>query len=165
MAPRSHSSFAIISRHHEIWYHPNAGFKYLRTKSSANMIYRPLYLAQRPAHPEGDQGKRTEAGYYYKLQIPWNSCFHIEVLSIIAQATADLTKRKPISRDSNIPYGLCILEVELEKRTQVFEMKCYKRLLNVWYKNHKTCEEVCRKIPAATEEYNELLILMKKQKL
>ena len=25
-------------------------------------------------HPEVDQGKRAEAGYSYKLRIPWSSC-------------------------------------------------------------------------------------------
>ena len=36
-----------------------------------------------------------------------------------------------------------ILTVELlEKRTQAFEMKCYRRLLNISYKDHVTNEEV-----------------------
>ena len=73
-----------------------------------------------------------------------------EVLSRIAQATDALTKLKPIWRDNNISLGsklklmcclvICIflcaceswtLTSELEKRTQVFEMRCYRRLLNI----------------------------------
>ena len=69
-----------------------------------------------------------------------------EVLSRIAQATAALTKLKPIWRD-NISLGSKVklmrslvisiflyaceswtLTAELEKRTQVFEMRCYWRL-------------------------------------
>ena len=71
-----------------------------------------------------------------------------EVLSRISQATAALTKLKPICRDNNIPLGskvklmrslvisvflyaceLSTLTTELEKRTQAFEMRCYRRLI------------------------------------
>ena len=86
-----------------------------------------------------------------------------EVLSRIAQVTAALTKLKPIWRDNNISFGtlgskvklMCSLVIsiflyacewtltaELEKRTQAFEMRCYRRLLNISYKYHVTNEEV-----------------------
>ena len=52
-----------------------------------------------------------------------------------------------------------ILTAELEKRTQAFEMRCYRRLLNISYKDHDTNEEVRRKIRAAIGEYDELLTL------
>ena len=77
-----------------------------------------------------------------------------EVLSRIAQATAALTKLKPIWRDNNISLGSKVklmrslvisiflyaceswtLTAELEKRTQAFEMRCYRRLLNISYKD------------------------------
>ena len=107
-----------------------------------------------------------------------------EVLSRIAQATAALTKLKPIWRDNNKSLGSKVklmrslvisiflyaceswtLTAELEKRTQAFEMRCYRRLLNISYKDHGTNEEVCRKIQAAIGEYDELLTLVKKRKL
>ena len=44
-------------------------------------------------------------------------------------------------------------------------MRCYWRLLNIWYKDHVTNEEVRTKIQAATGEYEELLTLVKKRKL
>ena len=44
-------------------------------------------------------------------------------------------------------------------------MRCYRRLLNISYKNHVTNEEVRRKIQAAIGEYDELLTLVKKRKL
>ena len=107
-----------------------------------------------------------------------------EVLSRIAQATAALTKLKPIWRDNNISFGSKVklmrsfvisiflyaceswtLTAELEKRTQAFEMRCYQRLLNISYKDHVTNEEVRRKIQAAIGEYDELLTLVKKRKL
>ena len=57
------------------------------------------------------------------------------------------------------------LTVELEKRTQAFEVRCYRRLLNISYKDHVTNEEVCRKVQAAIGENDELLNLVKKRKL
>ena len=57
------------------------------------------------------------------------------------------------------------LTAELEKRTQAFEMRCYRRLLNISYKDHVTNEEVRRKIQATIGEYDELLTLVRKRKL
>ena len=57
------------------------------------------------------------------------------------------------------------LTAELEKGMQAFEMRCYRRLLNISYKDHVTNEEVRRKIQAAIGEYDELLTLVKKRKL
>ena len=42
-------------------------------------------------------------------------------------------------------------------------MRCYRRLLNISYKDHVTNEEVRRKIQAAIGEYDELLTLVKKE--
>ena len=107
-----------------------------------------------------------------------------EILSRIAQATAAITKLKPIWKDNNISLGSKVmlmrslvisiflyaceswtLVVELDKRTQAFEMRCYQRLLNISYKDHVTNEEARTKIQAATGEYDELLTLAKKRKL
>ena len=44
-------------------------------------------------------------------------------------------------------------------------MRCYRRLLNISYKDHVTNEEVHRKIQAAIGEYDELPILVRKRKL
>ena len=57
------------------------------------------------------------------------------------------------------------LTAELDKRTHAFGMRCCRRLLNIWYKDHVTNEEVRRKIQAAIGEYDELLTLIKKRKL
>ena len=57
------------------------------------------------------------------------------------------------------------LTAELEKRMQAFEMRCYRRLLNISYKDHVTNDEVRRKIQAAIGEYGEFLTLVKKRKL
>ena len=107
-----------------------------------------------------------------------------EVLSRIEQATAALTKLEHIWRDNNISLGSKVklmrflvisiflyaceswtLTAELEERTQAFEMRCYRRLLNISYKDHATNEEVRKKIQAAIGEYDKLLTLVKKRKL
>ena len=56
------------------------------------------------------------------------------------------------------------LTAELEKRTQAFEMRCYRRLLNISYKDHVTNEEVRRKIKAAIGEYDEQCTVKGKRK-
>ena len=108
-------------------------------------------------HPERDKGKRAKVGHCNKLHVSWSSCFiwwlQTRGLSRIAQATATLTKLKPIWRDDNISLGSKVklmrslvisiflyayeswtLTAELEKRTQAFEMRCYRRLLNISYR-------------------------------
>ena len=101
-----------------------------------------------------------------------------------SHATAALTKLKPIWSDNNISLGskvklmrslvisiflyacgLKTLTADIEKRTQAFEMRCYRMLLNILYKDHATNEEICRKIQAAIGEYDQLLTLVKKRKL
>ena len=61
--------------------------------------------------------------------------------------------------------GSWTLTAELVKRTQAIEMRCYRRLLNILYKDHVTNEEVRRKIQAVTGEYDEFLTMAKKRKL
>ena len=107
-----------------------------------------------------------------------------EVLSRIEQATAALTKLKPLWRDNNISLGPMVklmrslvisiflyaceswtLTAELEKRTQAFEMRCFQRLLNISFKDHVTNVDVRRKIQAAIGKYDELRTWVKKRKL
>ena len=54
------------------------------------------------------------------------------------------------------------LTAELEKRKQVFKMRCYRRLLNTSYKDHVANEEVCEKTQAAIGFNDELLTPGKK---
>ena len=87
-----------------------------------------------------------------------------EIISRIAQSTVALTMLKLMWRDNNISLvskvklvrSLVIsiflyacdswtLTAELEKRTQSFEGRCYRRLLNISYKNTVTNEEVRRR--------------------
>ena len=51
------------------------------------------------------------------------------------------------------------------KKTKAFEMRCYRRLLNISYKNRVINEEVRSRIQASVGDYDELLTLVKKRKL
>ena len=51
------------------------------------------------------------------------------------------------------------------ERRQAFEMRCYRKLMNISYKEYLTIEQVRRKIKVAIGEYDELLNLVKKRKL
>ena len=103
---------------------------------------------------------------------------------MIAQTTAALTKLKPLWRDNNVSLGSKVKlmrslvisiflyacgsrtsTAELMKKTQAFEMRCHRRLLNISYKDHVTNEKARKNIQAAIGEYNELLNLVKKRKL
>ena len=57
------------------------------------------------------------------------------------------------------------LTAELKKRTLAFEMRCYRRLLDISFKDHVTNEKIRRKIQAAIGKYDVLLILVKKRML
>ncbi|MEW8548147.1 MAG: hypothetical protein AB2693_31985, partial [Candidatus Thiodiazotropha sp.] len=144
--------------------------------NSANSIQREI--------KDKGQKLRTVSSFKYLGAIVSDKSSKPEVFSRIAQATAALTKLKPIWRDKNICLGSKVklirslvisiflyaceswtLNAEQEKRTQAFEMKCYRRLLNMSYRDHVTNEEVRRKIQAVIGEYEELLALVKKRKL
>ena len=54
---------------------------------------------------------------------------------------------------------------EIERRRQALEMSCYRRLLNISYKDNVTNEEVRNRIQNAVAVYDDLLTMVKKQKL
>ena len=57
------------------------------------------------------------------------------------------------------------LDCGIGERRQTFEMRCYRRLLNISYKDNIADEEVRRKVQAAIGDYDDLLTLVKKRKL
>ena len=88
------------------------------------------------------------------------------------QAAAALTKLKLLWRDNYISIGTkkkvvrsLVISVctpvgplnkhwaQLEERTQTFEILCYRRLLNISYKDHVSTEDVRRKIQAAIGKF------------
>ena len=108
---------------------------------------------QRQLHPERERERERDKGkraFKYNGAVVSGNGSKPEVLSRIAQATAAFTKPKPFWRANKIPLGskvklMCsfvisiflnaceswTLTLELEKRMQAFEMRCYRRLLNI----------------------------------
>ena len=57
------------------------------------------------------------------------------------------------------------LTAELKRRIQAMEMRCYRRILRISYKDHVTNEEVCAKIQQAIGPHADLLTIVKRRKL
>ena len=57
------------------------------------------------------------------------------------------------------------LTAELQRRIRAMEMRCYRKILHISYKDHVTNEEVRAKIQQATGPHEDILILVKRRKL
>ena len=107
-----------------------------------------------------------------------------ELLCRIAQATAALTRLKPIWIDKSISlsskirlmrslvtsitlyaYESWTLTAELQRRIQTIKMKCYCKILRISFKDHATNEEVRAKIKQAIGPHEDLLTNVKLRKL
>ena len=107
-----------------------------------------------------------------------------EILSRIAQATATLTRLKPVWIDKHISLSSKIrlmhslvtsiflfvceswtLTAGLQRRIQAMEMRCYCKILRISYKDHVTNEEVRSKIQQAIGPHEDLLMVVKRCKL
>ncbi|GFO17497.1 endonuclease-reverse transcriptase [Plakobranchus ocellatus] len=107
-----------------------------------------------------------------------------EILSRLAQTTAALTKLKSIWNNTNISISSKIrqlrslvmsiflyaceswtLNADIERRIRAMEMRCYRRLLGISYKDHTTNEEVCRRIVNAIGPHVDLLTIVRQRKL
>ena len=107
-----------------------------------------------------------------------------EILARIAQTTGAMTKLKPIWNNRNISISSKIrlmrslvmsiflyaceswtLTAETERRIKAVEMRCFRRLLGISYKDHITNEEVKRRIESEIGPYTDLLTTVKQRKL
>ena len=107
-----------------------------------------------------------------------------EILSRIIQTTATLSRLKIIWSYKNISLASKVklmrtlilstflyaceswtLTVEIERRIQSLEMRCYRRILNISYKDYVTNEEIRNRIQNATGVHDDLLTMVKKRKL
>ena len=106
-----------------------------------------------------------------------------EILSMIAQTTAALTRLKPVCIDKSISLSSKIrlmrslvtsiflytceswtLTTKLQGRIQAMEMRCYRKILHISYKDHVTNEEVRAKIQQAIGPHKDLLTIIKRCK-
>ena len=106
------------------------------------------------------------------------------MLSRIAQTTAALTRLKPVWNDRSVSLSSKIrlmcslvtsiflyaceswtLTTELQRRIQAMEMRCYRKILRISYKDHVTNEEVRTNIQQAIGPLEDLLTIVKRRKL
>ena len=57
------------------------------------------------------------------------------------------------------------LTAELQRRIQAMEMRCYRKILNISYKDHVTNEQVRAKIQQAIGPHEDVLTIVKRRKL
>ena len=62
-------------------------------------------------------------------------------------------------------YACETLTSELQRRIMAVEMRCYRRLLHISYKDHITNVIMCKKIQTAIGPYEEIFTTVKKRKL
>ena len=106
-----------------------------------------------------------------------------DILSRIAQTTAALARLKPVWNDRSISLSSKIqlmrslvisiflyacesrtLTAELQRRIQAMEMRCYRKILCISYKDHVTNEEVRAKIQQAIGPHEDLLTKVNRRK-
>ena len=106
------------------------------------------------------------------------------ILSRIAQTTAALTRLKPVWNDRSISLNSKIplmrslvtiiflyvceswtLTAELQRRIQATDMRCYRKILHISYKDHATNEKVSAKIQQAIGPHENLLTTVQRRKL
>ena len=138
---------------------------------------------QREIKTKGQMLEEVE-NFKYLGAIISNERSKLEILSRIAQTTATLSKLKIIWKDKNISLASKVklmrtlilsaflyaceswtLTAEIERRIQALETRCYKRLLNISYKDHVTNGEVRKRIQNAIGVHKDLLTMVKKRKL
>ena len=61
--------------------------------------------------------------------------------------------------------GSWTLTAELQRRIQAMEMRCYRKILHISYKDHVTYQKVRAKIQQAVEPHKDLLTIVKRCKL
>ena len=62
-------------------------------------------------------------------------------------------------------FRLVCNTVELQRRIQAMEMRCYHKILHISYKDHVTNKEVHVKIQQAIEPHEDHLTIVKRPKL
>ena len=118
------------------------------------------------------QKLETAASFKYLGSVITNEGSKPELLCRIAQATAALTRMKPIWIDKSISLSSKIrlmrslftsiflyaceswtLTAELQRRIQAMEMRCYRKILHISYKDHVT-----KSVPRSSRQLDHMKI-------
>ena len=130
----------------------------------------------------GGQKLETVQSFKYLGSVVTDEGSKQEIMSRIAQTIGALTKLKTIWKDKNIALSSKIrlmrslvisiflyacetwtLTAELEKKIQTTEMRCFRRLLGISYRDHVTNEKVGNRIRQAIGPYEDLTTVKKRK--
>ena len=133
------------------------------------------------------QGKKldTMKSFKYLGAIITDEGSKPEILERIARTSGELSRLKPIWQDKkNISLQSKIrllrslvisiflyaceswtLNAELDPKIQALEMRCFRKILGISYRDHIANIEVCSRITHAIGPYEGLLTIVKKRKL
>ena len=128
------------------------------------------------------QKPETVTSFKYLGSVITDECSKPEILSRIAQTTAELTRLKPVWNDKSISLSSKIqlmcsfvtsiflyaceswtLTAELQRRIQAVEMRCYRKILRISYKDHVTNEEVRAKIQQAIGPHEDIPTIVQRR--
>ena len=132
----------------------------------------------------GGQSLETVSSFKYLGAIVSVEGSKPEIMSRIAQTTASLKRLKTIWKDKNLALSTKIrlmrslvlsiflyaceswtLTAELENKINAMEMRCFRTLLGICYKDHITNEQIRKRIQQEIGKYEDLLATAKKRKL
>ena len=130
----------------------------------------------------GGQKLETVQSFKYLGSVVTDEGSKQEIMSRIAQTIGALTKLKTIWKDKNISSKIRLMQssiisiflyacetwtitAELEKKIRTTEMRCFRRLLGISYRDHVTNEKVGNRIRQVIGPYEGLLTTVKKRKL
>ena len=130
------------------------------------------------------QKLETVTSFKYLGSVITDEGSKLELLCRIAQATAALARLKPIWIEKSISLSSKIrlmrslvtsiflyaceswtLTAELQRRIQAIEMRCYRKIQRISYKDPLTNEEVRAKIQQAIGPHEDLLTIVNRRKL
>ena len=125
------------------------------------------------------QNLETVTSFKYLGSVITNEGSKPKILSMITQTTAALTRLKPVWNDKSTSLSSKIrlmrslvtsiflyageswtLTAELQRRIQAMEMRCYRKILHISYKDHVTNDEVRAKIQQAIGPHEDLLTII-----
>ena len=131
-----------------------------------------------------DDSLETVANFKYLGAIVTSERSKREVLARIAQASSVQPKLKTVWKDRNITSKQRIqillsivtstflyacetrtLTAELERRIQTFEMRCYRKIFGISFRDRITNEDVRNQVRAAIGPHDDLLSIVKTRKL
>ena len=145
-------------------------------------------MTNKAVHQQRDQNKSTKletvTSFKYLGSVTTDEGSKPKILSRIARATAALIRLKPVWNDRSISLSSKIrlmcslvtfiflyaceswaLRAELQRRIQAMEMRCYRKILRISYKDQVSNEEVRAKIQQAMRPHEDLLTIVKRSKL